>query len=330
MGTADYLDNQPGAPPAQGVRLPWTEIPEPLRHRAETHLGGRIVEAVTQPGGFSPGAAARLRLADGRRAFAKAVSPGQNPDSPGIYRAEARIAARLPPSVPAPRLLASFEDDGWVVLLFEDIDGLMPAQPWVPAELDRVLDALHALAETLTPAPAGVDAPAVEERFGEEFRGWRNLAHARDHGEGLADLGPWEHRNLTRLAGLEASWEQAAQGNSLAHADIRADNLLLTEDRVYVVDWPWACLAQPWFDLVAMLLTISVHGGPDPETICQAQPVTRAADPDAVTTVLAALTGYLIDKSRQPPPPGMPTLRKAQRAGGEAALSWLQQRTRWS
>src|SRR5580698_71801 len=162
MDTARHEpDPQPAAPPAQGFRLAWAAVPQALRQQAESYLASRVVSAVTQPGGFSPGAAVRLRLADGRRAFAKAVGPELNPDSPGIYRSEARIAARLPATVPAPRLLASFEDSDWVMLLFEDIDGRLPAQPWIPVELDRVLDAVAMLAEELTPAPAGVDAPTV-------------------------------------------------------------------------------------------------------------------------------------------------------------------------
>jgi hypothetical protein len=125
-------------PPAAGKRLPWTDIPAQLRAEVERQLGAPVVEAVTQPGGFSPGVAARLLLADGRRAFVKAVGD-LNPDSPRIHRAEARIAAALPASAPAPRLLGFLDADGWVVLIVADIDGRMPAQPWQRAELDRVL-----------------------------------------------------------------------------------------------------------------------------------------------------------------------------------------------
>ena len=76
-------------------RLPWEQVPAGLRAAAEERLGGAVTAARTQPGGYSPGAAARLELDTGRRAFAKAVGPELNPDSPGIYRAEARIAAAL-------------------------------------------------------------------------------------------------------------------------------------------------------------------------------------------------------------------------------------------
>jgi hypothetical protein len=112
-----------------------------------------VAEAVTQPGGFSPGVATRLRLAGGRRAFVKAVGPEPNPDSPGIHRREARVMAALPRSAPAPRLLWSLDRRGWVALAFEDVDGVHPSLPWRPGELRRVLEMVTAMAVALTPAP---------------------------------------------------------------------------------------------------------------------------------------------------------------------------------
>jgi hypothetical protein len=111
-----------GPPPAAGLRLAWPLVPAGLRQAVEQRLGGRVMEAVTQPGGFSPGVAARLKTATGKRAFVKAVGPVPNPESPGIHRAEARIAASLPEGTPAPRLLGFIDQDGWVLLMFEDIE----------------------------------------------------------------------------------------------------------------------------------------------------------------------------------------------------------------
>ncbi|KAA9381975.1 aminoglycoside phosphotransferase family protein [Microbispora cellulosiformans] len=320
------MSEEQSPPPAEGVRIPWSAVPEELRLAVERHLGDRVAEAVTQPGGFSPGVAARLRLAGGGRAFVKAVGPEPNPDSPAFHRAEARVAAALPAGVPAPRLLASFDQDGWVVLLFEDVEGRLPAQPWEPDELALVLGALARMAEALTPAPIRV--PAAAERFGDEFRGWRRLA--ADGADLTGVLDPWAVRHLPRLAELEEHWGEAAEGACLAHADMRADNLLLTGDgRVLVVDWPHACLAAPWFDLVGMLPSVTMQGGPPPAQVFDGHPVARNADPGAVTAVLAAITGYFLQRGLLPPPPGLPTLRAFQLAQGRVALTWLRQRTGW-
>ncbi|MDG4864007.1 aminoglycoside phosphotransferase family protein, partial [Streptomyces sp. T-3] len=71
---------------------------------------------------------------------------------------------------------------------------------------------------------------------------------------------------------------------------------------------------------------VRAQGGPDPEALFAAHPLAEGADPDAVTVTLAALAGYLVRQSRQPPPPGLPTLRAFQGAQGVAALDWLRTR----
>jgi aminoglycoside phosphotransferase (APT) family kinase protein len=316
------------APPATGWRLAWADAPGWLRGEVEQRLGGRVVEAVTQPSGFSPGLAVRVRLDDGRRAFVKAVGAEPNPDSPGIHRSEARTMAVLPRSAPAPRMLWSLDRDGWVALAFEDVDGAHPTLPWRPDELARVLAMVADLAAALTPAPPGL--PTVAERLRDSFVGWRRLAAASAAGDDdLAGLDPWAARHLRRLADLEAGWPRAMRGPTLLHADLRADNLLLTPTRVVAVDWPWACVGAAWVDLLLLLPSVTMQGGPDPEPTFAAHPVAAGADPEAVTTTLAALAGFLVGGSRLPPPPGLPTLRSFQLGQGLVALDWLRRRTGW-
>src|SRR5580700_4848929 len=87
-----------------------------------------------------------------------AIAPDDVSGAPGgqdIYRREGRVAATLPEQVAAPRLIASLEPDGWVALLFEDVEGEHPMLPWRREQLDLVLEAIAALSVALTPSPLG-------------------------------------------------------------------------------------------------------------------------------------------------------------------------------
>lgn len=314
----------PTAPPASGVRTPWEELPAAVRDAVAGVLGGAVVHAETQSGGFSPGVASRVATGHGRRAFVKAVSVDANPHSPALHRAEARNAAALPPAVPAPRLLGSHDDGTWVALVFEEVAGRQPHVPWREEELGLVLDAVAELGRSLTPCP--VAAPPAAEALAEDFSGWRRLCE-QPEGELLGRLDAWTLDRLALLADLADGWTDGAAGDTLAHADLRADNMLLTADgRVVFVDWPHAVRAAPWFDLLFMLPCVRAQGGPDPEEVFTAHPLGRDADPDAVTATLAALAGFFVEHSLRPAPPGLPTLRAFQRAQGEAATAWLRRR----
>lgn len=315
----------PQSPPAAGIRVPWSELPERVRAAMEAWLGSPVVSALTQPGGFSPGLAARLQTASGRRVFAKAAGPLPNPSTASLHRREAIVATRLPVDTPAPRLLWSYDegDGGWVVLLFEDVAGRQPALPWQQPELDRVLAALEVLALRLTPAPLAAGQAATW--FAINSDGWQRLQEERPPA-----LDDWSARHLDALADLEEQAPVAATGNTLLHFDIRADNLLLTPERVMVVDWPHVRIGAAWVDLVWFAPSVAMQGGPLPEDLLARHSAARAADPAAVTSTLAAIAGFFTWHSLQPPSPGLPTLRAFQAAQAAAARAWLARRTGWS
>jgi hypothetical protein len=159
---------------ASGVRIGWGDLPERVRHAVAEIVGGEVVEAVSQAGGFSPGTADRIRTADGRRAFVKAVSQAQNEQSPRFHRQEAQVTAALPSAAPAPTLLGAYDDGDWVALVLTDVDGRHPTTPWLPDELAHVRTALDDLARTLTPSPIE-NVPIACDRLAEEFAGWHRL-----------------------------------------------------------------------------------------------------------------------------------------------------------
>jgi aminoglycoside phosphotransferase len=297
---------------AAGTRIGWRDLPVEIRERIEQIVGGRVVEAVSQSGGFSPGTADRVVTAEGRRAFVKAVTPALNERSAELARQETRITSALPGHVPAPRVLGAFDDGAWVVLVLEDIEGTHPRTPWVEAEIDAAVTALAQLADALTPTPLPV--PDVTDNLAEGFRGWHRLADDRP-----ADLDPWAAGHLPELmAAAERGLAAVADGDTLAHCDVRADNMLVRPDgRLMIVDWPWACTAPAWFDRVLLALNVTAYGG-DPERVID------GLDRRIVIDLFAGFAGFFRDMSRLPPPPSLPSVRAFQRWQADAVLPWLQ------
>ncbi|MFX0574380.1 phosphotransferase family protein [Nocardia nepalensis] len=304
-----------------GSRLDWGCLPPRVRGGIEDVVGARVIAAQSKPGGFSPGLAARLRLSDGRRVFAKAMSDSPNPTGPRLLRREAEVLDGLPAGLPVAYPIGHYDDGDWVALLLSDIDGDTPVLPWRPQELNRVLAAVHTLGEALTPSP--IPAPTVAELLVNDFAQWRALTERPSAVERLPD---WVGDHLDLLAALEHGWADAAAGHTLLHMDLRADNVLLTGEQVVIVDWPHAAIGANWIDPMCMVPSIAMQDGGDPETLWQRLPYTRTIDRRSVNAVLAALTGFFLVNSLKPPPPGLPRLREFQRRQGEFALSWLENR----
>jgi aminoglycoside phosphotransferase (APT) family kinase protein len=310
-------------PPAAGVRVHWDALPDSVRSAIETRLGGRVVEAVTQPGGFSPGLAARLRLNDGRRVFVKAVSQTANPDTPVMHRREARIVAALPATAPVPRLLWMYDEGGWVALAYEDVAGRHPGAPWTEADLVMVVNALKRMSIDLTPSPIATDVTA-SSAFQHGIRGWR-IALERSE----TRLDAWCLKHLARLADLESMAPAAAAGETLLHFDTRADNILIAEDRVFVVDWPSARVGAAFVDWLIMAPSVAMQGGPAPDEFMSRFELSGVPRED-FDAILCSVAGYFVVHALDPAPPGLPTVRAFQSAQGEVALAWLKERLGWS
>lgn len=305
---------------AGGVRIEWAQVPEDVRRAVEIGLGSRVVVARTQPGGFSPGVAARCVLADGRPVFVKAVSPDQSRQSARMHRREVETAALLPTGVPAPRLLHVHDDGHWVVLVFEDVDGRQPDEPWTSGDLDIVMPAIAALGRSATPTQTQRLA-SVGDKHRSIFDGWRRLA--RGDGD-LTVLPSWVGSRVDTLAEVEAEWDRAATGDALLHADLRADNILIRPDRsVVFVDWPSACRGAAFVDPLFMLPSIGLGGGPRPEAVIERFGLLDGVDEGTFVAVFAAVCGYFCRASQDAAPPGLSALRAFQRAQADVGLDWL-------
>ena len=313
------------AAPAAGVHLPWAEVPVAVQGWAADIAGaaGAPVAVRDLAGGFSPGATSVLEW-PGRTIFVKAVGPELNPESPAMHRREAVVSAALPRSPRFPRLLEVYDDGSWVALAFDAVDGRPPRHPWDPGELSTVAGALAAMHAELTPSPVpGLDPLSVlAVRL---FGGWSSLASLG----APAGLDPWAAAHLDRLAELESRWPEACAGSTLVHGDVRADNVLIAGDQVVFVDWPFGSVGNPAFDVVGWAPSVVLEGGSSPEELVTLCDTSRRADPDALTVLLAAISGFFVSRSFDPSPPGLPTLRAFQAAQGVVALEWLRRRTGW-
>ncbi|WP_405803687.1 aminoglycoside phosphotransferase family protein [Streptomyces sp. NBC_01187] len=319
--------NVPKSPPRQAPttthRVEWRALPREVRLALEERLGSRVVASETQHGGFSPGMAAIVTCADGSEHFIKAVNPGLNPVSPGMYREEASYSAALPDGLPVPRLRHVHDDGDWIALVFDAVIGRTPDVPWSAADVRRLLDTIQVLADApLTGDPVGL--PSVPDRLEYSFGAYRRLA------ERPQDLTAWERGNIDRLVPAAESALEFVAGDSLVHLDLRADNIVLAHDGgAYIVDWSWASTGAPWVDEVCFLVNVATYGG-NAERFLTADQHLASVPRDHVTGFLAGLSGMWTEALAAPAPPGLPTLRAFQRLERDATLAWVRARTGWS
>lgn len=318
-------------PPAQGLRQEWTDIPQSIRDRIEGQLGAKVFNTETQSGGFSPGVAVRLYTEDNQCVFLKAIGTELNPSSVNFHRREIKINAQLPENSFAPRLLWSHDDaddTGWVVLLFENIDGSNPQTPWQESELERVMQAMSELSEVLTPSPIPADSISMAgDYFAKRIYGWQKI-QAGDP-KYFEQLDDWSKRHFDKLCELEKKAPEAVEGNTLVHFDVRADNIVMNNDAVWFVDFPHACVGSKWLDVILFAPSVAMQGGLLPEDLMRLHPPCQQADPDAITAAVVSMAGMLTFNGLLPPPPGLPTLREFQAAQGKVACEWIAQRTGW-
>lgn len=323
-------DNPSKPPPAQGVRQQWMDMPAKIRKLIEKQLGSKVVNAETQHGGFSPGVAARIYTADNQCCFLKALGTEHNPTSVLFHRNEIKINTQLPTNTFAPRLLWSHDDADdteWVAMIFDNIDGINPITPWQQNDLERVIQAMGQLSTMLTPSPIEVgQIPGSEEHFSKRIHGWQQI---KANEASVERLDAWSQRHLDALCELEEKAPAAVAGHTLVHFDIRADNIVMTDDDVWFVDWPHASIGAAWLDAILFAPSVAMQGGLSPEALIQRFPACRQADPEAITASVVSIAGMYAQRSLQPSPPGLPTLREFQKAHRKVTQEWVAQRTGW-
>jgi hypothetical protein len=210
----------------------------------------------------------------------------------------------------APHFLGGEDHPTQPVLLIEDLSAARWPPPWDDAAVADALAAIAAMHESTAALPTFAEAG------GAKVGGWSDVA--RDPAPFLS-LGlageAWLEQALPAL--LEAEQACPTAGGSVAHFDIRSDNLCFAARGPVLVDWAAACLADPMLDLGAWRPSLAYEGGPPPEAIL----------PDA-PLVAAWVSGFFAARAGLAPIPDAPFVRRVQREQLTTALPWVQKALR--
>lgn len=330
-------------------RLRWAQLPRELRDELEATMDARVLEEISVVSGFSPGMGSLLRLSTGEQVFLKAARTRDAPECADLHRAEAHITVRLPTAVPTPRFLWGHGDGDWIVLAYEAVDGFPPQTPWQPGVLARVLDTLDDLARI--PGARQIPLPPAGPQVASATTGWGRLV--REPYEHLPTLSPWAARRLTSLAEVELGVLVACEGESIVHGDMQARNLAVTDDKVYVLDWPYAMRGAGWLDLANLLVTVGAQGvagvfdpvdvhvptdGGAPAVIWDDaeragawltavfddHPLGADVHPADLRSILSGFAGYNMDLARRPAPRSNPCQPTVALGRAVSALAWLE------
>jgi hypothetical protein len=312
----------------------WLTLPEQIRMATGEALGAPVVRAARVWGGYSPTPTYRLLLANGRKAFFKAVGPADNEFARAAHAREERVYRELADLIApwAPELLGSFENGPWRVILLEDL-GPKSAPPWSPGlagQVSRSLGDFHV-------ATLGVSLPdwlpRPDQHLLTDARLWRwaddpqalqNVASLA--GAESADAMRWLREAAPSLVSASNSLRDAGGPVALAHRDVRSDNLRWVGGRLRLFDWPHVGVGPAEDDAAMFAQSVTAEGGPDPDTVMEWYGERAPLRPKILVGALASIAGFFADQAWRPEAPGLPRLRAFQRRQLWVTLNWASQR----
>lgn len=233
------------------MRTDFADLPASVRAEVEEHTG-TVRKARTADAGINGAVAAFLDTEDGP-VFLKGTRD-HYPEAGG----QAREAA-VNPYIRGigPRMLWREKTGGWDLAAFEVIEGAHHANyaPDSP-DLPKLAVTLGALAELPCPPVPILGASRRWAPYVDDMRDQRLLS-----------------------------------GHYLLHTDPNPTNVLVTDDRAWLVDWAWATRGAGFIDLGCLLprLIDAGHSPDEAEAWAEKQPVWQEADPDHITLFAKAV-----------------------------------------
>jgi hypothetical protein len=313
---------------------PWRELPAPLRAKAAEMLGSSVVRGERAWGGYSPSPTFRLRLADGGRAFAKALSPDASDVMRNSFLGEVRTYESLADSIAdwAPTMLGHKAVDGWEILLLEDLGNDCPL-PWSQATATDIVQcfARFHIATRKTSLPNWVRHSADWLDSEGDLWDWTTSpSKARERasvgGYQANRMAAWFSEHGPLLHDTASQLLDASVAPQLIHRDVRSDNLRWADGQLYLLDWACVAASAVEYDVVAFAQTITVESGIDPEITLAAYNKINPLNPRLVDAAVCAVAGFFADRAWREDIPGLPRLRDFQRRQLFVTMSWAARR----
>lgn len=312
----------------------WETVPREVRQAVAARLGAEVRRGNRVWGGYGPSPTYRLRLADGRGVFFKAVAPTSNDFTRAAHAREERVYRELSELIAdwAPAFLGSFESAAWGVILLEDL-GPKSAPPWSSGLVRRVAHALGEFHQATLGATLPAWLPRPERHLLTTARLWEWTRQASDL-QALASLAgdrsdevlAWLEAALPVLQRASRALADVAGESVLLHRDVRSDNLRWVHGKLYLLDWPHAGVGPAEADAVEFAQSVTAEGGPAPETVLGWYAERAPIRPEVVDGVVAALAGFFAEAAWRPEIPGLPRLRGFQRRQLQVTLAWASRR----
>jgi hypothetical protein len=204
-----------------------------------------------------------------------------------------------------PKLIGWDDDGSKPILIIEDLSAHHWPPPWSERQIELVLRQI----DTMHHPVANLET--FEQLYGPPILGWQSVTADPTAFLALGVAGErWLNAALPSLLSYEAQCR--TEGDSLAHLDLRSDNMCVTESQAIFVDWNLACLANARLDLGFWLPSLAYEAGLEPEMIL----------PDA-PEIAAWVSGFFAARAGLPEIADAPQVRRVQRQQLASALPWV-------
>lgn len=304
--------------------------------RATTELVGRrtrfadapdaVVDVVTDAvagiesvqdctGGASTSVAAVVEGSDGW-IFVKAA-PAERAES---LINDLRVLTHLSAVPHVPRVLADdvvdTTDGDWHVLITSAAPGERVHHPWSDADLETTLDALVETREALDDVSSDL---AGDNRLDGFFSGWKAIAQNENH--------PWHHRAHVWAPAEKALRHACYRAERVVHGDLRADNIIVDDQRVTFVDWAQCAVGPAWVDGALLLGDVVASRGADALPAEWEHEALAGGDHELIAATVASLAAFLHSRRDRHTPTHLPWLRPWQDSMAAALTPFIMEAT---